>query len=80
MVKALLGAGANIEAWTKDGWTPLQYAARYSNSVDVVKAFLAAGANPKGNRPNTPEPVDLIQQNDALRGSDAYWLFLEKSF
>ena len=45
-----------------------------------MKVLLTAEANPKGNRPNTPEPVDLIQQNDALRGSDAYWLLLGKSF
>ena len=59
---------------------PLRVAATFNKSVDGVKAFLAAGANPKGNRPNTLEPVDLIQQNDALRGNDAYWLLLDKSF
>ena len=58
-VKALLDAGANIEARNKSGWTPLHMAARYSNSVDIVKEFLTTGANPKSNKPNTPkEPLE----------------------
>ena len=80
VVKALLTAGANIEAREEDGWTPLHAAARHSDSPDVVNALLAAGANPKALTFRVSTPADLIQENDALKGTDAYWLLLDRGF
>ena len=77
-LKALLAAGANIEARDENGWTPL-HAAAY-NSAGVVKALLTAGANPKALTFRASTPADLIQENDALKGTDAYWLLLDRGF
>ena len=45
-VSRCLAAGANIEARGGEyGWTPLHATARYSESPEVVKALLDAGAN-----------------------------------
>ena len=78
VVKALLAAGANIDPRNEGGWTPLHAAASYSDSPDVVKALLAAGANPKPLTFRDSTPADLIQQNDDLKGTDAYWLLLDR--
>ena len=69
-----------IDAVDSRDWTPLQYAARYSKSADIVKLFLDAGANPMGAIFSSDKPVDLIQQNEHLRDSDLYWDLLNKSF
>ena len=44
VVKALISAGAKVNAKTKDGLTPLYYAARFNSNPDVVKALVNAGA------------------------------------
>ena len=48
-VKALLAAGANVNAKTKGGWTPLQMAA-WEGHTKIVKMLIEAGAkvNAKG--------------------------------
>ena len=73
VVKTLLNAGANIEARDKGAQTPLHEAVS-GVSPDVVKALLDAGANPKAKASDGSTPWDLIQKNDALKGTDVYWL------
>ena len=60
--------------------TPLHGAAKWSNSPDVVKALLDAGANPKAKASDGSTPWDLIQKNDALKGTDVYWLLHETRY
>jgi hypothetical protein len=48
IVKALLAAGANVNAAKKNGWTPLMMAARYAgkgSSLEAVEALITAGAD-----------------------------------
>ena len=67
--------------YPKSLWaTPLHGAARWSNSPDVVKALLDTGANPKANASDGSTPWDLIQKNDALKGTDVYWLLHETRY
>ena len=44
VVRALLAAGAGVEAANDSGWTPLLFAS-YRGRVDVVRALLDAGAS-----------------------------------
>lgn len=46
LVRVLLQDGAEVEAATSDGWTPLMYAVR-SGRPDLVTELLEAGANPE---------------------------------
>ena len=50
VVKALISAGAKVNAKDKDGATPLHFAATNNSNPDVVKALISAGAkvNAKG--------------------------------
>ena len=45
VVTALLAAGADVNAASDAGWTPLMYAARNTNAPEVVQTLLAAGAD-----------------------------------
>ena len=45
VAKALLAAGANIEAKTKGGATPLMVAGFRKGNLEVVKVLIAAGAD-----------------------------------
>ena len=47
VVKALISAGAKVNAKDKDGWTPLRAAAIKNSNPDVVKALISAGAKAK---------------------------------
>ena len=76
IIKALLAAGADLEARDNDGWTPLHGAVRYNRHPALIEVMLDAGADAKAlNAGRTP--WDLVQENDALQGSNAYWRLAE---
>ncbi|MXY62455.1 MAG: hypothetical protein F4Y87_03230 [Synechococcus sp. SB0665_bin_28] len=73
MVKALLDAGADLEARAIGGFTPLHMAARDSETPEVVKALLDAGAKPSAKTEEGKTPVELVPDDSPLRGTDVYW-------
>lgn len=57
MVKALLAAGARVDAGARDGITPLLSAAQHCSGVDIVKALIAAGADVNTRAPGGATPL-----------------------
>ena len=55
------------------GSTPLMYAALYNESAVVVQLLLDAGADATATNEDGESAWDLIQENEALEGSPAYW-------
>ena len=55
------------------GETPLLRAARYNENAEVVQALLDAGADATATNEDGESAWDLIQENEALEGSPAYW-------
>ncbi len=49
-VKKLVDMGADVNEMSKNGMTPLMYAARY-NKVDILKLLIENGANVKAKNP-----------------------------
>ena len=72
-VQAAIDAGANLEARNEYGWTPLMAAAAYNENAAVVQALLDAGADATATNEDGESAWDLIQENEALEGSPAYW-------
>ena len=72
-VRAALDAGADLEARTEGGLTPLMYAARYNENPEVVQVLLDAGADATAKNGRGEIAWDLIQDNEALKGTKAYW-------
>ena len=60
-VAALLEAGADPDARTEGGLTPLHHAAR-SGHVAAVAALLEAGADPDARTEGGSTPFDLIPE------------------
>ena len=79
-VTALLQAGANLEARDEYRGTPLHRAAELSNNPAVIKVILDAGADTAARNAAGKTPWDLVQVNDALKGSDAYWRLNDAHF
>ena len=73
MVQALLDAGADLEARNEYGWTPLMYAAEYNSNPEVLQVLLDAGADATAKNGEKETAWDLIQDNEALKDSKAYW-------
>ena len=69
----LLEAGAKVEARDKTGWAPLHGAARFNDNPAVVVILLDAGADPKAKTGSGRTAFDLIQENEGLKDTDAYW-------
>ena len=77
IVKVLGYLGADVNARDGRSWTPLHHASLFSRNPIVVLTLLELGADPKLRDPHGITPWDLIQANDALRGTEAY-LVLER--
>ena len=88
VVKLLLEAGANPNAGTKigrwwgdsedtwsmpEGTTPLHGL----GDPGSVRLLLDAGAAPRARNEDGRTPFDLAKENEALQGTEAYWLLQE---
>ena len=74
MIEALLAAGADVNAREERfGQTPLHKAAGFSENPAVIETLLAAGADVNARNSGGETPWDLAQENEALKGSDAYF-------
>ena len=84
VVAALLAAGADPMARDARGATPLHSAASADLNEDnprgTIDALLGAGANPLAEDEDGTTPWDLAQENDKLKGSDAYWRMNDARF
>ena len=80
MVTTCLKAGADLEARDEDGNTPLHWAARTTGTPAVIEALLKAGANPNARDRDGKTPWDLLQSNEKLKGSAAYWKLNDARF
>ena len=68
-IRAEIAKGADIEANTINGETPLHAAAKFGNA-ETVTTMLKAGAN--GNARNKIGKTPFESADDELRGIDAY--------
>jgi len=57
-IALLIGAGAKLEAKTKDGWTPLIHAA-YAGDAACIALLLGAGAKLGAKTKNGPTARDM---------------------
>ena len=80
VIVALLKAGADLEARTETGFTPLHWAAAESKTPSVVSALLNAGADPKARDTANQTPWFYAQENESLKGTDAYWRLNDARF
>lgn len=71
-VAGLLDRGADIDARTERGDTPLHRAARSNENPAVVALLLGRGAAPSSRDAEGRFPADLAEDNDAIRGFDVY--------
>ncbi len=81
-VKAALAAGADPGARDKDGETPLHSAAGASGNHNplVITVLTESGADPGARDDDGKVPFDYAKDNEALKGTEAYWLLNEARF
>ena len=72
-IQALLKAGADVMARNEDGLTPLHDAAEWGTLNESIQVLLKAGADAKAKSQHGITPWDLVQDNDALKGTKGYW-------
>lgn len=73
VIRTLVQLGADVNARDKGGWTPLHMTAALSKKPEVVLVLLELGADPKARADAGETAWDLIQRNEALRNTPAYW-------
>jgi len=80
VVLACITAGADVNARNERGYTPLYRTARYIHNPAVITALMKAGANGAAANDHGKTPFDLAKENDAIKGSDAYWALNDARF
>ncbi len=86
VIAALLAAGIDPDVQDEDGDTPLHDAAGASltytelHAGEAIEVLLDAGADATIRNAADRTPWDVAQENEALRGSDAYWRLNDARF
>ena len=71
VTEALLEAGADVNAKSNTGWTPLHMAVSYMN-VEFAKGLIASGANVNAKNNSGETPLDIVIQSNANWGSERH--------
>ena len=79
-VRAAISKGADVNTRDNDGWTPLMAAADYNPNPEVITMLLQAGANGKEKDRSGKTALDYANDNQKLKGTDAYWKLNEALF
>ena len=85
-VKAALAAGTDPGALDEYGATPLHWAAAFNpnpsviSNPSVITALIEGGADPSARDDDGKVPFDCAKDNEALKGTEAYWLLNEARF
>ena len=66
VVKALLAAGAEVNARDDGDWTPLHCAARWSRNPEILEVLLAAGADPDAKNRDGRTPLYWASRRQPL--------------
>ncbi|MBQ6971219.1 MAG: ankyrin repeat domain-containing protein [Synergistaceae bacterium] len=77
-VKALIDAGAE-ELADKRGWTPLFWAARYTQHPEVIGVLLEAGHDPQVRAHDMATPIDHANRNPRLINTKEFMRLEEES-
>ena len=80
VLTALLNAGMDPNARSRGGSTPLHMAAAAVKNPAVITVLLDAGADPKARDKVGKTPWDHAEDNEALKGSAAYWRLNDARF
>ena len=80
VIAALIEGGADPGARAEGGNTPLHDAAAKNANPSVIKALIEGGADPGAWDDYGNTPFDYAKENEALKGTDAYWLLNEGRF
>ena len=75
VIAALIEGGADPDARTEHGVTPLHVAALLNANPAVIMALIEGGADPGARNKLKLTPFDYAKDNEALKGTEAYrWL------
>ena len=78
VAKALIDAGAE-ELADKRGWTPLFWAARYTQNPEVIGVLLDAGHDPQFRAHDMATPIDHANRNPNLINTKEFLRLEEES-
>ena len=74
MITRLVELGANLDARDEWGRTPLHLAAAFNTNPEMITRLVELGADGKARTADGKTAWDLAQDNEALRGTKAWWL------
>ena len=80
VITRLVKLGADPGARAEGGWTPLHTAARLNANPDVIVRLIELGVDGKARTDDGRAAWDMAQNNEALQGTDAWWLLNDFRF
>lgn len=80
VIVALTTVGADHGARNENDDTPLHRAAAENASPSVIEALIEGGAESVARTESGEMPFDYAKGNEALQGTEAYWMLNEARF
>ncbi|HPY03817.1 MAG TPA: ankyrin repeat domain-containing protein, partial [Spirochaetota bacterium] len=73
IIELLIKSGASVNDKNNDGETPLMRCAKYGKCPEIIMTLLKAKSNGKEKNLLGMTAFDLAQDNENIKGTEAYW-------
>ena len=79
-IETVIKNGTDVNARGEDGETALMLAAYGNTNPEIISVLLKNGANAHAKDKDGNRAIDLVSENENIKGTKAYWELNDASY